>query len=65
MSHHKWASPCEWLVDVFHDWDVEALRMNLLALAMRSDPNTLQNIFKKEMEETGYFEEEINCGNFK
>jgi hypothetical protein len=58
MSHHKWASPCEWLVDVYHNWDEEVLRMNLLALAMRSNPNTLQNIFKKEMEETGYFGED-------
>lgn len=58
MSHPKWASPCEWLVDVFHGWDAEALRINLLALAMRSDPNILQNLFKKEMEETGYFGED-------
>ena len=52
---YRWANPYEWLEEKSHAWDANRLRVELLELAIKHDPDTLQDIYGSDMGKDGYF----------
>lgn len=55
MSDYKWNNPCEWLTDAAKSWPKDSVYNALCLVAQKTDPDTLQDIFQREMDEDGYF----------
>ena len=56
---HRWASPFHWLNEKMHEWTAAEVRNALHVVAASVDYSTLQDIFQREMDEDGYFEEVV------
>ena len=56
---YKWESPYQWFVDKAneHACDSDWLHTELIILAGKLDNDTLQSLYKQEMDDDGYFEE--------
>jgi hypothetical protein len=55
---YKWNDPYDWLADTARNWPKDVLYSALCLLAVKSDSDTIQDLFQKQMDEEGYFEEE-------
>jgi hypothetical protein len=63
---YRWSGPHEWLLEQAETWPADMLFSCLRDLALKCDPDTLQDIFQKEMDADGYFTpigEEKNDGD--
>ena len=56
MENYKYTNPFDWLAMYSQDRDGGWLRAALMAVALKCDPDDIQEIFQQEMDESGYFE---------
>lgn len=56
MPNYRWNSPYEWLLFRSTHWTKDDLLGALHSIAIKTDSDTLQDIFQPEMDEDGYFD---------
>ena len=59
MPKYKWESPHEWLINALTErtHDVHEMDARIRELILKTDADTLQEVFEDLMDNDGYFEE--------
>lgn len=54
---YRWPTVFDWLRDKSEQMDRDELRSALMQVAVKCDPDEIQDIFESEMDNDGYFDE--------